>query len=104
VVLAWFFYMKRPDSGCNHARFFRPITRCSKTSTTSTNSTKPSSPVARACSAWSVEAAAIVAVIDGVVVNGSAKLSAGLRSLPLFQTGYIYQLRFSMIIGVCLLC
>ena len=45
-----------------------------------------------------------VAVIDGVMVNGSAKL-VGLvsRITRFFQTGYIYHYAFTMIIGVFLL-
>ncbi len=43
-------------------------------------------------------------LIDGVVVNGSAR-TVGLfaRVMRLFQTGYIYQYAFTMIIGVVLL-
>ncbi|MGA8053786.1 MAG: NADH-quinone oxidoreductase subunit L [Burkholderiales bacterium] len=44
------------------------------------------------------------AIIDGVVVNGSAK-AVGLfaRAVRLFQTGFIYQYAFTMIIGLVLL-
>jgi NADH-quinone oxidoreductase subunit L len=45
-----------------------------------------------------------VAVIDGVMVNGSAKAVGVLaRIVRLFQTGFIYQYAFTMIIGVFLL-
>jgi NADH-quinone oxidoreductase subunit L len=45
-----------------------------------------------------------VAVIDGVMVNGSAKVVGVLaRIVRLFQTGFIYQYAFTMIIGVFLL-
>jgi len=43
-------------------------------------------------------------VIDGVAVNGSARLVGWISSIVrLFQSGYIYQYAFSMIIGVFVL-
>ncbi len=43
-------------------------------------------------------------LIDGVLVNGSAKLVGWIASVVrLFQTGYIYQYAFTMIIGLFLL-
>jgi NADH-quinone oxidoreductase subunit L len=43
-------------------------------------------------------------VIDGLVVNGSAKVVGWIASIVrLFQSGYIYQYAFSMIIGVFVL-
>ena len=42
-----------------------------------------------------------VALIDGLVVNGSAKLVGWIASLVrLFQTGYIYHYALVMLIGV----
>ncbi|MCL2655806.1 MAG: NADH-quinone oxidoreductase subunit L [Betaproteobacteria bacterium] len=44
------------------------------------------------------------AVIDGVLVNGSARLIGGIAKLTrLIQTGHIYQYAFSIIIGVVIL-
>ncbi len=44
------------------------------------------------------------ALIDGVAVNGSAKTVGWLATIArLFQTGYVYQYAFSMIIGVFVL-
>ena len=44
------------------------------------------------------------ALIDGLVVNGSAKVIGWIASIVrLFQSGYIYQYAFSMIIGVFVL-
>ena len=41
-----------------------------------------------------------VAVIDGVIVNGSARLVGMISSITrLFQTGYVYHYAFTMIIG-----
>ncbi|MCB1960318.1 MAG: NADH-quinone oxidoreductase subunit L [Rhodocyclaceae bacterium] len=43
-------------------------------------------------------------VIDGLVVNGSARTVAAVAQLSrMFQSGHIYQYAFSMIIGVCVL-
>jgi NADH-quinone oxidoreductase subunit L len=45
-----------------------------------------------------------VAVIDGVLVNGSAKsVGAFAKIVRLFQTGFIYQYAFTMIIGLFVL-
>ncbi len=45
-----------------------------------------------------------MAVIDGVMVNGSAKaVGAIAKIVRLFQTGYIYQYAFTMIIGLFVL-
>ena len=45
-----------------------------------------------------------VGVIDGVIVNGSAKLVGWISSITrLFQTGYVYHYAFTMIIGVFVL-
>jgi len=44
------------------------------------------------------------AVIDGMVVNGSAKFVGFIAQLSrLFQSGHIYQYAFSMIFGVVIL-
>ena len=45
-----------------------------------------------------------VAVIDGVFVNGSARLVAWLATMiRRIQTGYIYNYAFAMIFGIVLL-
>jgi len=45
-----------------------------------------------------------VAIIDGIMVNGTARLVGWIASVVrLFQTGYIYQYAFTMIIGVFVL-
>ena len=45
-----------------------------------------------------------MAVIDGVLVNGSARTVGTLAKIVrLFQTGYIYQYAFTMIIGLFVL-
>jgi NADH-quinone oxidoreductase subunit L len=45
-----------------------------------------------------------VAIIDGFMVNGTARLVGWISSVVrLFQSGYIYQYAFTMIIGVFVL-
>jgi len=45
-----------------------------------------------------------VAVIDGIIVNGSAKLVGWIAAVTrFFQTGYVYHYAFTMIIGVFVL-
>ena len=45
-----------------------------------------------------------VGVIDGVIVNGSAKFVGWISSVTrLFQTGYVYHYAFTMIIGLFVL-
>ena len=73
-------------------------------STASTASTTGFSPAARACSAAGLWKGGDVAVIDGVFVNGSARVvgwfSTVIRQL---QSGYIYHYAFAMIFGILLL-
>ena len=101
VALSWFFYMKRPDiPAAIHAKFgglyklldnkyyfdrFNEIVFAGGS-------------LRLGKGLWR---AGDVAIIDGLVVNGSAKL-VGLisRLVRHFQTGYIYHYAFSMIIGV----
>ena len=43
-------------------------------------------------------------MIDGIVVNGSAKLVGWIATISrLFQTGYVYHYAFMMIIGLFVL-
>jgi NADH-quinone oxidoreductase subunit L len=45
-----------------------------------------------------------MAIIDGMIVNGAAKLVSWFASISrLFQTGYVYHYAFTMIIGVFVL-
>ena len=74
------------------------------TSTTSTDSTTGSSPAARAVSAAACGSAATSALIDGVFVNGTARLVGWFAGVVrAFQSGYIYHYAFCMIIGVFVL-
>jgi NADH-quinone oxidoreductase subunit L len=102
VVLSWFFYLKRPDiPAAIKARFGR-CTRCSTTSTTSTSSTTWSLPAARALLGRGLWKGGDVGLIDGIIVNGSARWWAGLRTLASASSSPVtfYHYAFTMIIGV----
>ena len=104
VVLSWFFYMKRPDIPAAIQRRF------SATHTLLENNYyfDKFNEVVFAGGArllgkvlWR---GGDVGVIDGMVVNGSAKLVGWVASVTrLFQTGYVYHYAFSMIIGLFVL-
>ena len=104
VLMAWLFYLMRPDIPAVMQRRFHASTRCWTTNITSTVSTTGSLPAVRAARAVSCGSSAISRLIDGVMVNGTAKL-VGLFSgvLRHLQSGYIYHYAFSMIIGVFVL-
>ena len=78
------------------------IYACSRTSTTSTGSTRTSSPPPRACSARGLWKGGDVGLIDGVVINGSARAVGALRRARRrrLQTGYLYWYALVMILGV----
>jgi NADH-quinone oxidoreductase subunit L len=101
VALAWFFYMKRPDiPAAIHARFgglyklldnkyyFDRINEI----------VFAGGSLKLGRGLWRI---GDVAIIDGLFVNGSARL-VGLfsRLIRHFQSGYIYHYAFSMIVGV----
>ena len=57
----------------------------------------------RGCSAWAV-AGGDVGLIDGIAVNGSAKMVGWIASASrLLQSGYIYQFAIGMIVGILIL-
>ena len=58
-------------------------------------------PLALACSAVASGRSVTSALIDGLLVNGSAKLVGMIASVTrLFQTGYLYHYALVMILGV----
>ncbi|MDR2837464.1 MAG: NADH-quinone oxidoreductase subunit L [Azonexus sp.] len=104
VALAWFFYMKRPDIPAAIAR------RCSAIYTLLDNKYyfDKFNEVVFAGGARLVGKGlwrgGDVGVIDGLIVNGSAKLVGWIAAIVrLFQTGYVYHYAFTMIIGVFVL-
>ncbi|WP_265948588.1 NADH-quinone oxidoreductase subunit L [Dechloromonas sp. A34] len=104
VVLSWFFYMKRPDIPAAIQRRFSAI----HTLLENKYYFDKFNDVVFAGGARLLGKAlwrgGDVAVIDGVIVDGSAKLVKWISSITrLFQTGYVYHYAFTMIIGVFVL-
>jgi NADH-quinone oxidoreductase subunit L len=104
IATAWLLYLKRPDMPNRVASFFGPVYAI----------------VERKYGfdelyAWLFAGGARTlgkgfwrggdqAVIDGLVVNGSARVVGWFSSvIRLFQTGYVYQYAFTMLIGVVIL-
>uniref|UniRef100_Q47HG5 NADH dehydrogenase subunit L n=1 Tax=Dechloromonas aromatica (strain RCB) TaxID=159087 RepID=Q47HG5_DECAR len=104
VVVSWFFYMKRPDIPAAIQRRFSAI----HTLFENKYYFDKFNEVVFAGGARMLGKAfwrgGDVAVIDGLIVNGSAKLVGWISSVTrLFQTGYVYHYAFTMIIGVFVL-
>jgi NADH-quinone oxidoreductase subunit L len=104
VVTAWFFYMKRPDIPAKISQTFQPITTLLENKYYFDRFNDwffagGSRGASRFL--WRV---GDVTLIDGLLVNGTAKLVGKLSGvLRRMQTGYIYHYAFSMIIGVFVL-
>lgn len=104
VVLSWFFYMKRPDIPAAIQRRFSAINTLFENKYYFDKVNE----VVFAGGArllgrgfWRI---GDVAIIDGFIVNGSAKVVSWISSITrLFQTGYVYHYAFTMIIGVFVL-
>jgi len=104
VVLSWFLYLKRPDLPVAIARAFRPIYRLLENKYYLDRFNE-----------WFFAGGARLlgrglwkggdqGLIDGVAVDGSAKLVGWISALVrLYQSGQIYRYAFSMIIGVFVL-
>jgi NADH-quinone oxidoreductase subunit L len=104
IVLAWLLYLKRPDLPAKIAQAFRPIYTLldNKYYFDKFNDfffAGGARLVGRGL--WK---AGDQVLIDGVAVNGSARLVGWIASVVrLLQTGHIYEYAFSMIIGVVVL-
>jgi len=104
VVLSWFFYMKRPDIPAAIQRRFSAV-----------NTLLENNYYFDKINEFVLAGGARVlgtafwrggdqAVIDGIMVNGSAKLVGWVASISrLFQTGFVYHYAFTMIIGLFVL-
>jgi NADH-quinone oxidoreductase subunit L len=104
VALAWFFYMKRPDIPAAIQKQFSAVNTLleNKYYFDKINETVFAAG-ARALGTgfWK---GGDVAVIDGLIVNGSAKVVGWISSITrLFQTGYVYHYAFAMVIGAFVL-
>jgi NADH-quinone oxidoreductase subunit L len=104
VVVSWYFYMKRPDiPAAIKARFEWAYTLLDNKYYFDKFNEAFFAAGSRKLGAglWK---GGDVAVIDGVIVNGSAKVVGWIASVVrYFQTGHIYSYAFSMIIGLVVL-
>jgi NADH-quinone oxidoreductase subunit L len=101
VVLSWFFYLKRPDIPAALARTFKPLHTLLENKyyfDEIYNAVFASGARAIGKGLWR---GGDVALIDGLFVNGSAKLVGWFsRLIRRFQSGYVYHYAFVMIFGV----
>ncbi|HXE39206.1 MAG TPA: NADH-quinone oxidoreductase subunit L [Azonexus sp.] len=104
VVLSWFFYMKRPDIPAAIQRRFAAIHTLLENKYYFDKFNDMVFAGGARLLGKALWRGGDVAVIDGVIVDGSAKLVRWISSITrLFQTGYVYHYAFTMIIGVFVL-
>ncbi|MBP5998219.1 MAG: NADH-quinone oxidoreductase subunit L [Azonexus sp.] len=104
VVVSWFFYMKRPDIPATIQRRFSAINTLLENKYYFDKINELVLAGGSRVLGKAFWRGGDVAVIDGVIVNGSAKLVGMIASVTrLFQTGYVYHYAFTMIIGVFVL-
>ena len=101
VALSWFFYMKRPDIPAAIQRRFSAINTLLENKYYFDKVNEIVLAGGARLLGKVLWRGGDVATIDGVMVNGSAKL-VGLVSAvtKVFQTGYVYHYAFTMIIGL----
>ena len=104
VVVSWFFYMKRPDIPAAIQRRFSAIHTLFENKYYFDKFNEVVFAGGARVLGKALWRGGDVAVIDGLIVNGSAKIVGWISSLTrLFQTGYVYHYAFTMIIGVFVL-
>ena len=101
VVLSWFFYLKRPDIPAKIKSTFSAVHRLLENKygfDTFNDWFFAGGARGLGKGLWR---AGDVGVIDGILVNGTAKLVGWMASwVRRYQTGFIYHYAFTMIIGV----
>ena len=104
VVVSWFFYMKRPDIPAAIQRRFSAIYTLLENKYYFDKFNEVVFAGGARLLGKVLWRGGDVGVIDGVIVNGSAKLVGWIASVTrLFQTGYVYHYAFTMIIGLFVL-
>ena len=90
-----------PTSRRRSSAASRSSTGCSTTSTTSTGSTRTCSPAPRAWPGTGLWKGGDVGLIDGILIDGSARTIGGIAALSRrLQSGYLYWYALVMIVGV----
>ncbi|MBX6393087.1 MAG: NADH-quinone oxidoreductase subunit L, partial [Burkholderiales bacterium] len=101
LVTAWYLYIVRPDLPGVLREKFTPIVRILENKYGFDDFNQKFFADGAVLIGKGLWKGGDVAVIDGAIVNGSAKAVGVLaRVMRLFQTGFIYQYAFVMIIGV----
>ena len=104
VVVSWFFYMKRPDIPAAIQRRFSAIYTLLDNKYYFDRFNEIVFAGGARLLGKILWRGGDVGVIDGVIVNGSAKLVGWIALITrLFQTGYVYHYAFTMIIGLIVL-
>jgi NADH-quinone oxidoreductase subunit L len=104
VVVSWFFYMKRPDIPAAIQKRFSAINTLLENKYYFDAFNQAVFAGGSRLLGKVFWRGGDVAIIDGFIVNGAAKLVAKLASISrFFQTGYVYHYAFTMIIGVFVL-
>ena len=103
VVLSWFFYMKRPDIPEAIKQRFSGVYKLLENKYHRMTSTVQCSQGCAPDRRRSVEGRRR-GLIDGPVVNGSARVVASFAAASRYlQSGYIYHYAFAMIVGMLVL-
>ena len=101
VALAWFFYMKRPDIPAAIQRKFQPIHTLLENKYYFDRFNEVVFAAGSRKLGTGLWKGGDRAVIDGFIVNGSARLVGWIAQVSrLFQTGHLYQYALVMIIGL----
>ena len=101
VALSWFFYMKRPDIPAAIQRRFSAINTILENKYYFDQINETVFAGGSRLLGKVLWRGGDVGIIDGLIVNGSAKLVGWVSTITrLFQTGYVYHYAFTMIIGL----
>ena len=104
VLLSWFFYLKRPDIPAAIQRRFSALHTLLENKYYFDKFNEVVFAGGARLLGKGLWRGGDVAVIDGLIVNGSAKLVGWIATVArLFQTGYVYHYAFTMIFGVLVL-
>ncbi|MDR1995167.1 NADH-quinone oxidoreductase subunit L [Azonexus sp.] len=104
VALSWFFYMKRPDIPAAIQRRFSAINTLLENKYYFDKINEFVFAGGARLLGKGLWRGGDVGIIDGLIVNGSAKLVGWIAAITRqFQTGYVYHYAFTMIIGVFVL-
>jgi NADH-quinone oxidoreductase subunit L len=104
VVLAWFFYLVRPDIPAAIQRTFRPLHTLLENKYYFDRFNEVFFASGSRLIGAGLWKGGDQGLIDGIAINGTARMVGWVSQVTrLFQTGHLYQYAFTMIIGVFIL-